>query len=332
MIPSLPNSLFSVKIGSICHYKNGAKNCKCPLEPIPMKNCITYSQAADALAVDERTVKRWMRRPDARDALLAARDGARWRIPWPADICWEEVDGTCRKAPANVFLWEKEARRNLNVIGVYPPDGVERALEQLAKQSELYHPEVRRLYLAACAKALSRGRMTGKTKLGIDLLYHAARKILSEERQRFGIETLKHKFPCHLHRYWPRKRDFEWIKDAHTLADIEKQRRRLDFTRAVRQLRRRGKNPTTENLRPLLHKGWLSDFNDTNEKHHPPVGDRRQPQLGLSLYEFRQRYPLSKNPWRNIIGKIYGVLAEVPGSNQALDDGHTLEDESQVHF
>jgi hypothetical protein len=243
-----------------------------------------------------------MRRPATREALLAARHGRQWRIP----------------RPDNVDFWEMETRVRLKAVGICLKQSLEKELERLADENKSYWPEVYRLYLAASAKALRRGRITLKAKKAIDALSHAALDILSTRKQRFGVDTLKRAFPRHLWRYWPTEEHFKAIQDANTGKAIEAERRRLDFVQAVRILRRRNRTPTAENLCPLLHLDWLAHMNDTGEKLPPSVIDRRQPQLGISLDQFRRRYPVRKQPWRSILAKIYGVLGSIPGAEEML--------------
>src|SRR5438552_923951 len=113
------------------------------------------SEAAEALAVDVRTIKRWTRDRAKRAAILAVRHGKQWRIQRPSDL----------------RHWVIETRRRLERLGILLGPAWKRNLKRAAKQTSRYLPEVFRLYLAASAKALSRGRITAKAKLGIDLLW-----------------------------------------------------------------------------------------------------------------------------------------------------------------
>lgn len=275
--------------------------------PKPKAQWLKNAEAAELLAVDVRTIKRWMSRHGTRAALLAVQHGKQWRIP----------------RPENLDFWESETRARLNALGITLRETWERDLERLAKEFRPYWPEFRRLYLAVCAKALSLGRITMKAKLGVDLLCHAALEIMEREKVRFGVEALKRKVPRHHWRYWPRQCDFEAIKDTHTRRDIEVERRRLDFVRAVRILRRSHKKPTAENLCPLLHQDWLADFNATKEVLPSGVIDFRQRQSGISLDQFRRRYQLQKQPWYSIIAKVYGILGSIPGADEKPHIGKT---------
>ena len=137
------------------------------------------------------------------------------------------------------------------------------------------------------------------------------------------MDKLKNEFPRQLWRYWPAPCDFEDVRIAYALQELEQIRRRLDFLQAVRTLRqqhvqvrtgrKRGKPPTAENLRPLLHTDVLAHINDNGQELFPEVVDCRQPQRGLTVYEFRKRYQLKQEPWKSIIAEVYGIRGSVPG-------------------
>lgn len=276
-----------------------------PFPDSPRDRWFAFTEAARPLGVTPRAIKRWMRLPARRQALLAVRHGKQWRIPHPT----------------NVDLWERETRARLHAVGVSLKPAWEPALVRLARKNAPYWVETQRLYLAASAKPLLRGRITPKTKEAIDELCQKALEILRHKKQRFGLEEHKRSFPRRLWRYWPKPEHFASVCDANTRKSIEKQRRRLDFLRALRAIRRRGKEPTAENLRPLLHLDWLADINDTKEKLPPGTIDFRQPQPGISRREFRRRYPLKKACWRGIIAQVYGVRATIPSSEERQETG-----------
>ena len=264
------------------------------------------SEAAEALAVDVRTIKRWKCDRAKREAILAVRHGKQWRIP----------------RPDNLRDWEIETRRRLERLGIHLDPAWKHKLKRAAKQSSRYLPEVFRLYLAASAKALSRGRMTEKAKLGIDLLWRGALAVMESEKWYLGVDAIKHKLPRELWRYWPHERHFKAIRDRDTRKAIEVERRRLDFTQAVRVLHRRGRASTAENLCPLLHVDWLAHVNDTKEKLPSNAIDFRRPQLGISLNQFRRRYPLRRKPWCLIIATV-GGHSETSGADERPHTGQT---------
>lgn len=259
--------------------------------------------------VDVRTVKRWMRSPVMREALLAVRHGKQWRIPHPDDE----------------WIWKMHTRHRLKAVGVPLKPGWEKALDQAHKKCQPYQLESYRLWLAAYSKALERGRITTKARLAALQLWQEACRILRPFKSRLEIEVdkLKANFSRELLRYWPSKEHFKRVQDAYTLRNLETIRRRLDFTQAVRELKRRGKKPAERNLRPLLHEDMRPHINDTREKLNPLVVDWRQPQRGLTLRSFRRRYPLRRQPWRDIVAGVYGIRAIPPGASKPPKTGLT---------
>lgn len=299
--------------------KSKSKNGPCPLPRVEAKRWILHTQAANALGVTTRQIKRWMRRADARGALLAVRDGHRWRTPWPEDISWEEADGTHRVVEANVQTWEFQVRRRLAAIGITPPRAWERELDRRAKLDKRRHRDVHHVYVAACNRAVSRGRVTRKAKLGIDVVCAAARETLRHKPTWCTIEDLKLPVARQILRYWPRRADFACLPSSYTMKMIEQNRQTVDFERAVRHLRRRNKPPTAHNLRPLLHRDFMADFNDTKERLPAGTIDFRQPQTGISNHEFKQRYPLRQRKWRKIITRVYRYSATPAGTATKVD-------------
>src|SRR2546427_12046528 len=112
--------------------------------PEPKDKWLTNAEAAEALAVDARTIKRWMRCRAKRDALLAIRHGKQWRIP----------------RPDNLILWDMETRDRLEKLGIQLKEPWERELEQHGKEYDRYRLESYRLWLAAYLKVLERDRVT----------------------------------------------------------------------------------------------------------------------------------------------------------------------------
>lgn len=133
------------------------------------------------------------------------------------------------------------------------------------------------------------------------------------------VEKLKAKFPRHLWRYWPGKEQFREVHPGQIAKELEAMRRKMDFVQAVRDARRRELWPTAKNLCPRLHQDFVKHINDTKEELPPtPAGwiDSREPQEGITVYEFRQRYPLRKKPWVTIIRIEYDYQGSLPGSEE----------------
>src|SRR5439155_900199 len=135
----------------------------------------------------------------------------------------------------------------------------------------------------------------------------------------------------HVMRYWPNRKSFTHVRALHTLGDMEKFRRKLDYTQAVRDLEHQGIKPTAEKIRPLLHKNMMTHINDTPEqlpanvvKHPTPkqmhaismasvydqlagktpplvVLDLRKPQDGLARRTVQKRPPQKQHPQKKII-------------------------------
>ena len=262
---------------------------------------LTQRATAAALKVDSRTVKRWLNNPGTRRTLGAVRRGRQWRIPRPPDIPdWA----------AHVRFELLGILAGLNEI----PDG--------------YSHEAARLHLAAVTKVLRRGRLTAKARAGIAELVSCAMEVLHRKRSRFGIAGMKAEFPRRLWPWWPSEADFAQAGEVHCAKDREPIRRQTDFIQAVRELHHRDMTPTAETLRPLLHQDWVADCNDTGERLTPGMKDFRQPHEGISLREFRRRYPLERNPWKRIIAAIYGHRESLPGLE--LDDQHAPEPQDEA--
>jgi excisionase family DNA binding protein len=310
---------------------------------------LKFAKAAELLGVSMRTVKRWIEQQETRDALLAVRHGAQWRIPYPD----------------NLDDWRSHTRWRLKKLGVqFEPDW-KRELRKIAKnENGSTVIESRRLWLAAYAKALSRGRITQKVRAGIEVLRQISCKILGDSRDsEMDLEKLKSRFPPAIRarglsvksimRYWPKTQHFQRLRNAHIQADFEKIRLELDSLQGRRDERRRqrGNEPTAENLRPLCHKNILAHINDTREtlpgivvknptpaelqriiigsiyahmhgkKPLPSSLDFRQPQNGLKLRTFRNLHPVS--PQKKSIAMVHGILDSNPCVEERLQTGKT---------
>lgn len=315
-----------------------------------MSQWLKHTEAAAALAVDVRTIKRWMKCPAKRAALGAVRHGEQWRIPRPAEI-WH---------------WDVGARRNLKDLGVELKASWERDLEKLGKESARYELESLRLWLAAYIKALQRDNITQAARDEILLLLHAGRELLSKQPSGTEMSRLKSAFPGQLRAqgfsegrirtimsYWPNESHFRRVRAAHTLKQLEAIRRGVDVAQAANKCEQQRNTPTAENLRPLFHKNTMEHMNDTPEnlpgivvknptpeelrrltmasvcdqsqgKQPPRVSiDFRQPQKGLALRTFRKRHPLRKPPQRGIIAAVYGARDSIPGANETPHGGKT---------
>jgi hypothetical protein len=257
---------------------------------------LTQRAVAAALEVDPRTVKRWLKQPESRRTLRAVRRGRQWRIP----------------RPANVPDWVADVRSELW--------GVFAGLDEIP---DVYSPEAARLHLAAVTKVLRRGRLSAKARAGIAELVSCALDVLHRNRLRFGIEKMKAEFPRRLWPLWPSEADFDEVGELHCAKDREQCRQKTDFLQAVRELHHRKISPTADDLRLLLHQDWQADCNDTGEKLPRGVKDFRQPQAGISLREFRRRYPLGRKPWKQIIATIYGHRESLPGSEPYRERNRT---------
>jgi len=174
---------------------NNAKTGAFPLLKVLPERWLKNAESADLLGVTKRTIKNWMRKESARNALLAVRHGKQWRIPRPLDL----------------GRWEVETRTRLEHAGYNPRKPYEQALEALGRRNEPYWRESKRLYFAAFFKALEKGRVTPGVKQNIDLMWLEAHSVLKARDQRTNIEMLKSEISPGLRRYWPGAEDFESV-------------------------------------------------------------------------------------------------------------------------
>ena len=311
-----------------------------------MNKWLKNAEAAELLGVDERTIKRWMTKADTREALLAVRHGKQWRIPYPADT----------------EAWANDTRWRLKKCGIRLEPTWKRDLRQMAQNDSRFYLESYRLWVAAYAKALGRGRITQKAREGINVLRNAAIEILKTlPDSELSVEKIKSRIAALIRdrglplksvmRHWPTTHHFNLVRTAKTVEELEAFRCSLDWAQASRDNKRRGKNPTAENLCPSLHKNFVEHINDTREKVpgtviKNPTSDQirnvvqtsvqnaiwgkkasditldfRQPQDGLALRTFRKRYPRKRT--RKIEAAIYGTLENIPGT--AADAGSCPE-------
>lgn len=230
----------------------------------PDSRWLTFAEAADLLAVDVRTIKRWMRSPKARNALGAVRHGKQWRIPQPDD------ENT----------WESQTDDRLMAAAITSKSSWQRGLEKQCRGVAHYELESYRLWLAAYSQLSAKGPVTKDDLEDILLLWQTACKILESLPRRVGVDKFKSQFPDWLEArhlpdgkqrirrimsLWPNERCLKEVRAAHSLDELEKIRRGMDTMQAVQTCKNLGKEPTAENLRPLLHKDFKAHINDTRE-------------------------------------------------------------------
>jgi hypothetical protein len=243
---------------------------------------LKYAKAAELLGVNARTIKRWMQIQKAQKALGAVRHGQQWRIPRPADG----------------WIWEVQTRRRLKEAGIDLKPSWEQTFDKLGKENNRYKLETYRLWLAAYSQASVKSEgVTQEDITGILLLWQTACKILGSppKGKKTEVDKLKSQFPESLRArnfseerihfimsYWPEQKIFKRVRDAHTLKQLEKIRRRVDTAQAVKTCKNLGQKPTAGNLRPLLHKNFMEHINDTRDelppntiKAHTPEDIRR---------------------------------------------------------
>jgi len=310
------------------------------------------AEAAERLAVDARTIKRWMLNPSTREALSGVQHGKQYRIP----------------RPENLAQWEFEARQRLEDLGITLKQPWQRDLEKLGKKCDRYLLESYRLWLAAWMTQLERDRITEEARDAFSLLWCVSCDILSPlPKTEMEVDKLRGKFlaafmkrglsneECHrVMSYWPEKAQFDLMRAAHTLAALEAIRRKVDYAEAVRELEHRGEKPTAENILPLLHKDFAAHINGTREalpgrvvkaESHEQLRrmtaesvdnqiareergplitiDFRQPQVGRKLRTYRKLYPAKQKPLRKIVAQVYRSSPNVPGVEEKPHTGKT---------
>lgn len=274
------------------------------------------AEAADALGVSTRTIKRWLTRPDTRAALGGVHHGKQYRIPHPD----------------NLDKWSRDARWRLERLGIQLTPAWERELQEIGTANARHYLESHRLWIAVTLNALGRRDLTQNARYAALRLMEAARKILDPlPRHQMQVNTLKSKFPVDLQArgfsegevnsimsYWPDEKHFKQVWAALTISELEVIRRSLDYAQAVHRLERGRQKPTAELIRPLLHKDIMTHINDTGEQlpeiEASQIIDRRMPQDGLALRSFRRRHPLRKSPQRDIVETVYDVRDNIPGT------------------
>ncbi|MGO8926405.1 MAG: helix-turn-helix domain-containing protein [Limisphaerales bacterium] len=317
--------------------------------PTPERQWLKNAEAAEALAVSERTIKHWMARPETREALGAVRHGKQRRIPRP-----DKLDHWCN-----------DTRRRLVKLGIQLRPACERALERIGKRNARLYLESCRLWVAATMKALGRRDLTENARDAVILLWQVAHEILDPlPRDEMEVDKLKPQFLKHLRArplseervnsvmsYWPEKEYFKQVCAAHTLKELEAIRRKLDYAQAICKLQQSGQKPTAELARPLVHEDIMAHINDTGEKlpgrvfkpetshdlrriveasvyltNQQRAGmiiDLRKPQDGLPLRTFRRHHPVRKSPHREIVAAVYGAADSIPGADETSRSGKT---------
>src|SRR5260221_11971781 len=239
----------------------------------PKERWLKNAKAAEILGVDARTIKRWMKNPELRNALGAVRHGKQWRIPQP-----KSFNGDSEGA------WESHARYNLKEIGIPLKARWQKALEESGRQFERNKLETYRLWLAAHLHLSVKPKAVTKEAItAILLLWQTVCEILESLPRGTEVDKLKSQFPERLKArdfsderihsimsYWPDEKCFKIVHEAHTLKQLEIIRRRMDTMQAARTCENLGKKPTAKNLRPYLHKDIIEHINDTRDE--PPKG------------------------------------------------------------
>lgn len=322
------------------------------MSPFPkQQKWLPNAEAAQLLGVDVRTIKRWVRQPDKRQALGAVRNGKQWRIP----------------VPSNLQHWESDTRWNFKKLGAPLIPGWRHDLRKIARQTTRYMLEANRFWLAAYMTRLERGPVTPQDRQACLRLRDAACKILAfAPLSEMVVDRHKLQFPGQLAsmgldareaqdvmRYWPKEQYLKHVHDAHTVAQLEVIRQRVDYWQAALELEQIGENPTTENIRPLLHKEMVAHINDTREHldgeviRHPTPKDTKRlmlasvhdsisgrktaqltfdfrlPQVGLTRRTAQKRYPQRQKSQQDIRATVFGIDDRTPGADQRLHIGKT---------
>jgi excisionase family DNA binding protein len=228
-----------------------------------MKRWLTTAEAAGLLGVSKGTIKRWMKSPPQREALLAVRHGKQWRIPLP------DYETT----------WEWQTRSRLKEAGVHLKSSWAQELHRLSKQCDRFLSESYCLWLAAHLQLLKREKIADEDIGEIISLWQTACEILRPLPEGTKVDKLKSQFPESLRArkfseedirsimsYWPDESCFKRVRAARTFEQLEEIRRGVDVAEAIKACEQEGKKPTAENLRPLLHDDIMAHINDTREK------------------------------------------------------------------
>ena len=286
------------------------------------KKWLKNAKAAEILGVSVRTIKNWMTDSTTRDAIGAVRHGKQWRIPFPD----------------NKHDWEWQTDDRLQEAGVTQKSSWERALENDCKKRFSHcQLETYRLWLAAHSQLSAKSDgVTQEDIMAILLLWQTACKILEPLPRGPEVDKLKSKFPDQLRvhnfpekeirsimSYWPDQDKFKRVRAAHTLEQLENIRSGMDTAQAAKTCYNLGQKPTAGNLRPLLHKNFMTHINDTREQLPIGVHDLRQPQSGLKLRTFRNRHSLKNSPLKTVIVAVYGLQDGVPSVDKKPHTGKT---------
>jgi hypothetical protein len=335
---------------------------------------LSHTKAAEALGVNVRTIERWMKCPMTHNALGAVQNGKKWRIPHPD----------------NREHWRTETCWRLKKLGINLPEDWERNFSKIAQENSRHWLESNRLWLAGYATVLERGRITQEAREAILLLRQVAAEILRPlPRYEMQVGRFKDQFVAkllthHLDKvfvavrccpaaspsvfalvvaalldvrtimgYWPKGTHLKQVRLVHTLGELEKIRRDLDYRQAVRDLEHLGKKPTHANIGPLLHMDMMAHINDTRDRipgtvvknpkqevvrfitlksvsdriagKKPPLVtlDFQQPQKGLKRRAVQKRHPQKQRAQRTIVADVYGINATTPSVDWQPDTGKT---------
>jgi hypothetical protein len=258
---------------------------ECPLLDRWLKQC----EAARALHVTPRTIKRWLAQPDRREKLGAERHGKRWRIP----------------RPASVTAWAVEVEYALFGFGRF-----DRALGRIARQSgRLWQKWVARVLLGAMAEAAAGTRRKTWSKEGqgaLVMLFNHCQAATNEDQARASL-------PKRLKRWWPKQ-----LSPTFTTSSWELERRKSDFIAALGRWRRTSDSPPyAKDLLPLVHRDWIDQINDWGrkaERGELPKGSRdfRRKRRLMALRTFRARYPMRASPWAELRANVFGIEIAPP--------------------
>ena len=309
---------------------------------------LNTARAAELLAVDVRTIKRWMKVPTARLALGAVRQGKQWRIPMPVD----------EKS------WEYEADDRLLTAGIVQKETWVRALERDCRPFNRCLIETYRLWLAAQIQASTKVEVI--TQLEIDAigdLWLAAGNILKALPPKTKVDKLQSQFIEYFRAqnfsdekilsimdYWPEERVFKRVRAE---SNLEKLRRNMDSAQAKKTCKNLRYKPTHENIKKYLHRDFMSHINDTREelpmgyavlknptaeelrscamasvneqmqgKPAPKVFvDFRKAQKQLSLRTVKDRYPMRKTTQKDIDNALDDVNDSIPSCEERINKG-----------
>jgi len=278
------------------------------MSPLAKVAWMTYPEAAGALGVDVRTIKRWMGVEKMRTVLGAVRQGKQWRILRPVSVgAWA---ARVREAQSRTLDWGEQLRRKVLAV---------------AKQKPEQRVECLRLWLACWAKAVKHEDMLAEANEAIALLFEVAWDILqsapgckcSQLKRQFTAELQSRGAPEHIIKrvmgYWPDAAHFARVNNLSP-ERMETIRQGIDYALAQKEAKRLGLKQTNENLCQFLHLNLRLHINDTGEKLPEGCIDRREPQKGLAIRTVKKRHSRKRGEAKRIGGIVNGALTTIPGT------------------